>query len=86
MKLINYRTNKTVREATIEEFCACAKQSLRDGGAGVVDGHFVEGTPDKVILDTDDEGFAWVDEFAAREGLKVTWEEGEEGEQVAYLR
>lgn len=43
MKLVNYRTNEVVREATIEEFAASVEQSKRDGGAGVVDGHFVEG-------------------------------------------
>ena len=89
MELINYRTNKAIREATSDEWVKSAQESLHDGGAGVISVEgvscYVQGDPEKVILDLD-EDFKWLESYATRSGIKLTWERSEEGEQVAYLR
>jgi hypothetical protein len=42
MKLINYRTNEIIRDATADESAASIEQAQHDGGAGVID---IAGTP-----------------------------------------
>lgn len=89
LKLISYRTGGEIRSATVNEWKECIKQSLVDGGIGVItiDNKpcYVEDCPDKIIFESG-EDYYWLMQWANANQVRLIWEQGElDGEQIVFL-